>query len=128
MNTTGMAGMTLVEVVMAVLILGLTLGGGIRALTVQRRVAEAAARQTEAFHKARSVLEDLTERSFYHEDLADGVHSLTGGVVVSVARVSATNVSMKRLVVSVPWSGGDPGAAGTPRETLTTVICEALHP
>ena len=128
MKTSRKAGMTLVEVVVAVLILGFTLGGGIRALTVHRRVAEAASRQAEAYHKARAVLEDLTERSFYHADVADGIHSLAGGGRYVVTRVSATNLSLKRLVVSVPWSGGDPGTDGTPSETLTTVICEALHP
>ena len=120
-------GMTLVEVLVAVLILGMTLGAGVRALTANRRVVEAARRQTEAYHQARSVLETLTQRSFFEGSMSVGTHVLPGGgrYVVSL---SPGNSSLKLVAVSIPWSGGDPGSGGAPRETLTTAISEALHP
>ena len=124
-------GMTLVEVLVAIFVLSLTLGVGVSSLMSNRRVAESVSRQTQAVHAARATLERLTSRTFYHSDLSVGTHTISTGGSYTVSRIPPTDPSskLKLVVVSIPWTGGDPGRTGTPpTETLTTVICEALHP
>ena len=120
--------MTLVEVLVAVLILGLTLGAGIGALTAHRRMAEAANRQTAAMHQARAVMEEITRLSFHHADLSWGTHALAGGGRYQVGICYPFNFTLKRVTVSIPWPGGDPGTDREPVVSVTTVISEALHP
>ena len=130
MGMQGAWGMTLVEVLVAVLLLGLALGAGLRAITVQRRVGEAVRRRTEALHTCRQVLEQLTQLSFHHANVQDGTHGIPGGGRYRVTRVPPSDAfsSLKQIEVTVPWPGGDPGTGGAANETLTVVISEALHP
>ena len=130
MGMQGAWGMTLVEVLVAVLLLGLALGAGLRAITVQRRVGEAVRRRTEALHTCRQVLEQLTQLSFHHASVQDGTHGIPGGGRYRVTRVPPSDAfsSLKQIEVTVPWPGGDPGTGGAANETLTVVISEALHP
>lgn len=123
-------GVTLVEVVVAMFILGITLGAGVQALISYRRVAESANRQIEAVHAARAELEALTRKNFYDSDLDVGTHSLSEGKSYTVSRIPPSDSfsKLKLISVSIPWVGGVPGQTGAaPRETLSTVISEALH-
>ncbi len=124
------AGITLVEVMVAVLILSMTLGGGISAVTTFSRAAEAARRRTEAVHTARSTLEILAKQSFSGASLAMGTHALAGGAAGSyqVTTVPAGNPfsSRRQVEVSVQWTY--PGTGQVLNETLTTIVSEALRP
>ena len=122
--------MTLVEVMVAVLILGLTLGAGVRSVTAQRRAGEAVRRQMAAMHLARMTMEQLTQRPFYHSDLSDGWHAMADGGWYRITRIPANvaNSKVKRLDVWVRWPGGEPGTGQIIWELLTVVVVEALHP
>ncbi len=131
MTSNSHSGMTLVEVMVAIFVLSITLGVGVNALMTNRRVAESVSRQTQAIHTARATLERLTSRTFYHSDLTIGTHTLATGGSYTVSRIPPTDPSskLKRVVVSIPWIGGNPcDPSILPTESLTTVVSEALHP
>ena len=123
-------GMTLVEVVVAMMILGLALGLGFRAISANRRASEAVRRQAWAMHEARSILERLNPLSYHDSALTLGTHALPEGrqYVVTVIPPGNPAARMKQVVASVPWTGGAPGTEVVPVVTLTTVFSEALHP
>jgi prepilin-type N-terminal cleavage/methylation domain-containing protein len=123
-------GMTLVEVLVAVLVLGLTLGVGIRAIGGNRRVEASTRQQAEALHAARAAMEQLNQLSFHHASLAVGTHALPDGGSYAVSLVPPGNPlsGLKQVVVQMPWPGGAPGAATQPSVSLTSVVSEALHP
>ncbi|NLG35707.1 MAG: hypothetical protein GX548_10180 [Lentisphaerae bacterium] len=118
------------EVLVAVLVLGLTLGAGLRAIGGNRRVEASARRQTQALHGARAVMEQLNQLSFHHADLSIGTHALPdgGSYVVSFIPPGSLLSGLKQVNVRMPWPGGAAGAATPPDVTLTSVVAEALHP
>ncbi len=123
-------GMTLVEVMIAMLILAMTLGGGVTAITTFSRAAEAARRRTEAVHQARVALEHLSNKSYGDSALSLGAHTLGGGLVGSyqVTPIPASQPfsSQRQVDVFVPWTY--PGTSRTHIESLTTIVSEALRP
>lgn len=123
-------GLTLVETMVAILLLAMTLGSGITALTLFRRSIEASERQIEAVHRARSVMESLSRLHFDHHALSVGTHNLPGGLpgsyVVSTIPPNQPFSSRKQVDVSVQWNF--PGRSQISTETLTTIVSEALRP
>ena len=122
--------MTLVEVLVAVLLLGLAMGAGVRAISANRRVAALARRQAGALQVARGELERLNQLSFHHASLAVGTHALAGGGSYRVTRIppGSSTSGLKLVVLEMPWPGGAGIGGVAPRVELTTVVSEALHP
>ncbi len=126
----GCRGVTLVEAVIAIVVLGVVLGGGLYALTAYGRLNEAARRQTEAIHQARAALEKLTQMDYRHSWMTPGTYalpdSMPGQYTVNYFPNPNTDTGRKRLHVAVPWIM--PGIDAPMHETLTTIISKALHP
>ena len=121
-------GFTLVEVMVAMALLGLTLGGAVTSVTMYWRWNEASSRRVEAVHTARAELELLSRLNFDHAALTEGTHALMGGAegTCSVTPVADSSGRRKQVVVSVVWR--DPRTDAERTEALTTVVSQALRP
>lgn len=120
-------GITLVEVMIAVLILGITLGGSVVAITTYSRIAEAANRRIAAIHTARNALESLARSDFFNPLLSVGTHSFTNGSY-KITNIPTNNLfsSQKQIVATVAWT--NPSTGQVAHETLTTIVSESLRP
>jgi len=121
-------GFTLVEVMVAMALLGLTLGGAVASVTMYWRWNEASSRRIVAVNTARAELELLSRLNYDHAALTVGTHSLMGGAegTCSVSSIADSSARRKQVAVSVVWR--DPRTDTARTETLTTMISEALRP
>jgi prepilin-type N-terminal cleavage/methylation domain-containing protein len=120
-------GFTLVESVMAVVILGIALGACILSFSMAMRTVNTAANQMAAVHACRTELESLRTYSLTNAaSLTSGsgrafTNTLTGTYVVS-----NVNTWTKVITVSVPYTNHIHGKFST--NTLATVLVTTLHP
>lgn len=114
------SGFTLTEVIIAgaIAVVSLVVVGS--ALSTGQRSASMAARQVQAMHKARSVLENVTRLSFHDGALSVGRHTVTSGHY----DVTQVDERTKDVVVRILWVG--PNNA-TNWVALTTSVSASLH-
>lgn len=123
----GEGGFTLVESVMAVVILGVTLGASIMSFSMAMRAVNTAGNQMASLHAARNEIEGLRTLSLTNAStLTSGSNrGFTNGLTGTYS-VSNINNWMKLITVSVPYTNHIHGKFST--NTLTTVIVSTLHP
>ncbi len=114
------AGFTLVEALIAGLIAALAMGAIATSLIMHRRSATMARRQLEALHRARSVLESVTQNHFYAAPLNVGRHAVGDGHY----DVSNVDGRTKNIVVRMPWINPN---GRTNWVELTTSFSSSLH-
>jgi prepilin-type N-terminal cleavage/methylation domain-containing protein len=124
-------GFTLVESVMAVVILGIALGACILSFSMAMRTVNTAANQMAAVHACRTELETLRTYTLTNAaTLTSGSHSFTNNLIGTYV-VSNVNTWTRIITVSVPYTnhihtGSVSGKFST--NTLATTLVSTLHP
>ncbi len=119
-------GFTLVESVMAVVILGLALGACILSFSMAMRAVNTAGNQMSALHACRDELENLRTYTLTNAStLNSGSHYFTNNLTGTYV-VSNVNTWTKIISVSVPYTNHIHGHFST--NTLTTTLVSTLHP
>jgi type II secretory pathway pseudopilin PulG len=128
-------GFTLVEAVMAVMILGFALSACVLSFSMSEQAVKTAANQMAALHSARYELETLRTLSLTNSSLLTaGSHGFTNGSVVGTYSVSNLNSCTKTVAVTVNYlnyinyTNAMSGAKGGSTNTLTTILTSTLHP
>lgn len=117
------SGMTLVEVMIATLLVGFGLATFLAAFTAASRTSEASARRIVAVHTARRVMEDL--RSKPYSALAVGTTQITNGVTMTVT-VASGFVTTKNIELKVDWK--NPGKTNPGQVVLWSSVASCIHP
>jgi prepilin-type N-terminal cleavage/methylation domain-containing protein len=120
-------GFTLVEAVVAVVILGVCLGASIMSFSMAMRTVNTAANQMAAVHVCRTELECLRTNSLTNSTspLTVGSHAFTNNLTGTFV-VSNVNTWTKIITVSVPYTNHLHGKFST--NTLATTLVSTLHP
>jgi prepilin-type N-terminal cleavage/methylation domain-containing protein len=121
-------GFTLVESVLAVVILGIALGACILSFSMAMRAVSTAGNQQVALHSARLELEGLRTYSLTNSTspLTSGTHSFATNGVTGTFVVSVVDAWTKNVTVNVPYLNHIHG--GTSTNTLVTSLVSTLHP
>lgn len=121
------SGFTLVESVMAVVILGMALGACILSFSMGMRIVYTAGNQQIALHGARAELENLRMYSLTNDStLTAGTHPFTNGTIVGSYVITNLDTWTRNVTVNVPYVNDI--HHGTTTNTLTTVLTSTLHP
>ncbi|HUJ12124.1 MAG TPA: type II secretion system protein [Verrucomicrobiae bacterium] len=117
-------GFTLVESVMAVMILGVALGACVLSFSMAMKVVGTSSNQMAALHYARDQMEVLRTNSF--DNLVAGlpVISVPTNFAVSYS-VSTVDSATKNITVNVTYLNRIHG--GTSTNTLTSSVTSTLH-
>jgi prepilin-type N-terminal cleavage/methylation domain-containing protein len=124
----GEGGFTLVESVMAVIVLGVALSACILSFSMAMRTVNTAANQMAAVHACRNELECLRTNSLTNSTSplsVTGSHPFTNNLVGTFV-VSNLNTWAKLITVSVPYTNHIHGKFST--NTLATTLVTTLHP
>jgi len=120
-------GFTLVESVMAVMILGIALGACVLSFSMAMRSVNTAANQMAALHAARDELETLRTNSFSSSsNLTAGVTRQFTNTFAGTYTVSNVDSATKNVTVSVWYLNRIHHGYST--NTLTTSLVSTLHP
>ena len=121
-------GFTLVESVMAVIILGMALGACILSFSMAMRIVNTAGNQQFAMHSARAELETLRTYSLTNSGspLSSGTHVFTNGAFVGTFTVTNIDTWTKNVAVNVFYTNRIRYFIAT--NTLTTSLTSTLHP
>jgi Tfp pilus assembly protein PilV len=114
--------MTLVEVMVASLLVGFGLASSLAAYTAAARASEAASRRIEAVHTARRVMEELRSKSYYA--LEYGTTQVTNGISYTVTAASGFSAT-KDIELKVDWN--NPGQGEPAQIVLQTSVALCLH-
>lgn len=120
-------GFTLVESVMAVVILGIALGACVLSFSMAMRSVNTAGNQMAALHAARDQLETLrTNRFSSSSNLTAGVTYRFTNTFAGTYVVSDVNSATKNITVNVWYLNRIHRGYST--NTLTTSLVSTLHP
>jgi prepilin-type N-terminal cleavage/methylation domain-containing protein len=120
-------GFTLVESVMAVVILGIALGACVLSFSMAMRAVNTAGNQMAALHAARDELEILRTNKFSSSsNLVAGVSYLFTNSFAGTYTVSNVNSATKDVTVNVWYLNRIHGGYST--NTLKTSLVSTLHP
>lgn len=117
------AGMTLVEVLVALLLISFGLSSFLVAFTAAARTTEASIRRTQALHMARRAMEDIRTRSYTSVPL--GTSTYTTGVTYTVSTASGF-VTTKNIRLAVNWN--NPGDNQVRQIILWSSMASCIHP
>lgn len=120
---TANSGMTLVEVMIATMLVGFGLASSLAAFMAASRTAEASARRIAAVHNARRVMEDL--RSQPYTSLAYGTWQYADGIRINVTAASGF-AATKDIEVEVDWN--TPGKATKAQVAVRSSVASCIHP
>lgn len=123
-------GFTLVESVVAVMILGIALGACVLSFSMAMRTVNTAGNQMAALHAARDELEMLRTNRFSSTALnAGGPYPFTNtfaGTYAGTYTVTSINSATKNVTLNVWYLNRIHGGNST--NTLTTSLVSTLHP
>jgi len=119
-------GFTLVESVMAVMILGIALGACVLSFSMAMRSVSTAGNQMAALHAARDEVEILRTNSFSSANLTNGTSRLFTNALVGSYSVTSVDSCTKNITVSVWYLNRIHRGYST--NTLTTSLSSTLHP
>lgn len=119
-------GFTLVESVVAVIILGMALGACILSFSMAMQAVDTANNQMAALHACRGELENLRTYTLTNAStLTTGSHVFTNNLPGTYV-VSNVNTWTRIITVSVPYTNHIHGHFST--NTLATTLVSTLHP
>jgi prepilin-type N-terminal cleavage/methylation domain-containing protein len=127
----GDAGFTLVESMMAIVILGLSLSACVISFTMSMQAVKTAANQMAALHSARYELETLRTLSLTNSSsLNSGTYSFTNGTTIGTYTVSNLNSCTRNLTVNVPYRNyiNHSITNNIATNSLATTLTSTLHP
>ncbi len=119
-------GFTLVESVMAVMVLGIALGACLLSFDLGIRCDATAANQMAAMHVARGQVETLRTYSYSNSVWNAGSYVFTNNGMAGTYVITNFNSNVKSVAVSVPYLNRIRGGSLT--NTLTTLFSSTLHP
>ena len=115
--------MTLVEVMIATLLVGFGLGTSLAAFTALSRTSTAAARRSEAVHSARQAMESLRSQSY--NALPYGTWQYEDGIAYTVSAANSfTNTKNIELIVN--WNS--PGNSTPGQIVIWSSVASCIHP
>lgn len=117
------SGMTLVEVMIATLLVAFGLSTFLAAFTAASRASEAATRRIAAVHTARHVMEDLRSKSY--SSLAYGTTQISNGIAVTVTAATGFTAT-KNIELKVDWNS--PGQSKPGQVVLWSSVASCIHP
>ncbi|MGA2220446.1 MAG: type II secretion system protein [Verrucomicrobiia bacterium] len=120
------SGFTLVESVLAVMILGIALGACILSFSMAMRAVNTAGNQMAAVHSCRNALEALRTNSFSSTALQLGAGTFSNATISCTYTVTTVDANTKNISVSMPYRNYIHGGFST--NTLTTSLVSTLHP
>jgi prepilin-type N-terminal cleavage/methylation domain-containing protein len=115
------AGLTLVEVLVAMTILASTLASFLAVFMMNQRTVVVANNQQQAMNQARGVMEDLFSHAYYDPALSAGNHAVDGRCAYTVSEAN----SMKTVAVRVTWTNALQRQASS--FVLTSALSYAIH-
>jgi prepilin-type N-terminal cleavage/methylation domain-containing protein len=127
----GDAGFTLVESMMAIVILGLSLSACVISFTMSMQAVKTAANQMAALHSARYELETLRTLSLTNSSsLNSGTYSFTNGNTIGTYTVSNLNSCTKNVTVNVLYRNyiNHSITNNIATNSLATTLTSTLHP
>jgi type II secretory pathway pseudopilin PulG len=116
---------------LAIVILGVSLGACVISFTMSMQAVKTAANQMAALHSARYELETLRTLSLTNSSsLNSGTHSFTNGSVVGTYTVSNLNSCTRNVTVNVTYMNYINHALSNniATNTLATTLVSTLHP
>ena len=116
-------GMTLVEVLIAFVVLGVGFAGALTMVSMANKSAVAAANQAGAVHLVREDLETMRQYAINDPMMSIGLHTIATGRTYNVQLIGVTNV--KSIAMSCVWS--NPVLKTVQTATVTTIFVSALH-
>lgn len=119
----GRGGMTLVEVMIATLLVSFGLASFLTAFMAASRATEASIRRVRALHTARQVMEDVRSRSY--GAVATGTNTYAAGVSCAVS-LAPGFAATKNIRVAVDWV--NPGSSEPCQVVLWNSIASCIHP
>ncbi|MEI8243326.1 MAG: type II secretion system protein [bacterium] len=114
-------GLSLVEVMVSMALLGATLSGFIGVFMMNQRTVTVANNQQREMHQARAVMEDLFALSYYDSRLSVGNHTVGGGCAYII---SETN-KLKTITVTRTWTNALEKTASV--LVLKSALSQAIH-
>jgi prepilin-type N-terminal cleavage/methylation domain-containing protein len=120
------SGFTLVETMVAVMILGIALGACVMSFSMAMRATATAGNQMAALHVARDQLETLRTYSFGSSVLNAGTYAFTNGTFTGSYVISNVNSATKNVTVNVAYINRI--RRGYSTNTLVTSLTSTLHP
>lgn len=117
------AGLTLIEVLVAMGLLVLGLASFLTAMSSMRRVSVAADRRMRAMHRAREVLEEVMTQPYAAAALNPGRHTLSDASYV--VSLNSSFVTTKDIIVTVQWD--DPRGSATQGVVLYGSMASCMH-
>lgn len=120
---TGRSGMTLVEVMVATLLVSFGLASFLTAFMAASRTTEASIRRAQALHTARQVMEDIRARPY--GSIATGSNTYASGVSFIVSTASGF-AATKNIQVAVDWD--NPGDSQPRQVVLWSSMALCIHP
>jgi len=124
-------GFTLVESVLAAMILGIAVGACILSFSMSMRAVNTASNQMAALHIARNELETLRTNSFSSAALSAGSYVFTNTGAAGTYVVTNIDSNTKNVTVNVPYvnhiRGGCSPNTGYSTNTLVTSLVSTLH-
>ena len=118
-------GFTLVETVIAVVILGLALGVAAMTFNMAMRTVATSRNRMNGMHFARQEVERLRTFAFDDQALAAGDHAINRGAYVGAYTVTTVNSDLKDITLGVDWYNSM--SNGVSAAVLTTYLAKALH-
>jgi prepilin-type N-terminal cleavage/methylation domain-containing protein len=125
------AGFTLVESMMAIVILGISLSAAVISFTMSMQGVKTAANEMAALHSARYELETLRTLSLTNSSLLNaGTHSFTNGNVIGTYTVTNLNSCTKNVTVNYNYMNyiNHSVTNNIATDTLATTLTSTLHP
>ena len=119
-------GFTLVESVIAVMVLSMALGACIISFSMAMRIVSTGNNQIAALHVARDQLEDIRTNSFTDTPLNAGTRAFTNGTYTGRYVITSVDSSTKTVAVDVFYINRIRHCYST--NTLTTAWTTTLHP
>ena len=117
------SGLSLVEVLVATLLLAMTFAGVMSALTMTQKSVYITNDATSSIHQCRKVMEQLWAYDYYDPPLSVGTHTLSNGnYVVSLATNSYLT---KHITVNVNFT--EPMNSRTQTITMVSSFSQAIH-
>ena len=116
-------GLTLVEIMIAVMIMTLVFLSFLTSLTIGRRTAAMSCNQVNGVNAARQQMEQLLACKFIDAPLSVGTHVLTNGQYVITANPS--NAAIRTIDLTILWC--EPLSKITSSINLQTVVTTSLH-
>ena len=117
--------MTLIEVMVAVLLIGFGLSSFVASFLAASRAAESSSRRIQAVHRGRQELETLRTCPYNDSRLALGTHIPTNGISYTVSTASDFPAT-KNIRLSVDWKR--PGDKQPRQVVLWSSMASCIHP